>query len=232
MFSFEKVNREYVALGIGVLVIVIVVCFAWQKDHEKEARLQKAIVMSQQDAQDKNVLQNKLELSKQNAEMLDDFISRVQVGGVQPVAHFTVQAPSVEQAGEEVTSRINGRDLALPSVALEKTDNTIVTTEKLNEQQQAAARKVNEKNAGTDKPKMNEEYGVGVYKNNNYRNWEWSVGYGRDNGEGYIPIGLQRNYSKDTAIAVEVHLDADRMKSVTGWEVRQVWKTDKLFLLF
>lgn len=229
MFSFEKVNREYVTIGIGALVIMIVVCFIWHKDREKEARLQKVVVMSQQDAQDKNILQNKLEMSKQNAEMLADFISRVQVGEVQPVAHFTVQAPSVGQAREEVANRINGRDKTLPAVALEKTDNTIVTTGKLNEQQQAAAHKVNEKNVGTDKPRMNEEYGVGVYKNNNYRNWEWSVGYGRENGAGYIPIGLQRNYCKDKAIAMEVHLDADRMKSFTGWEVRQVWKTDKLF---
>lgn len=233
MISFGKVNREYLVIGIVLLVaIIIVACFAWHKDAEKEARLQQAIVLSQQDAQEKNVLQNQLALSKQNAELLASFISKAQVGAVQPVTHFTVQAPSIEQAVEEVAERINGRDLALPAVALEKTDNTIVTTEKLNEQQQAVARKVNEKNAGTDKPKINEEYGVGVYKNNNYRNWEWSLGYGRQNGEGYIPIGLQRNYSKDKAVVVEVHLDADKMKSVTGWEVRQVWKTDKLLVLF
>ncbi len=131
-----------------------------------------------------------------------------------------------------MADRINGWDPTLPPVALEKTDNTIITTERLNEEQQAAARKGNEKNVGTDKQKVNEEYGVGVYKNNNYRNWEWSVGYGQQSGEGYIPIGLQRNYSKDKAVVVEVHLDTGRIKSVTGWEVKQVWKIDKLFLLF
>ena len=160
------------------------------------------------------------------------FISRAQVGAVQSVAHFTVHAPSVVEAGEEVADRINGWDQALPIVVLEKTDNTIVTTGKLNEGQQQAARKVNEKNVGMDKPRMNEEYGVSVYKNNNYRNWEWSAGYGQQNGEGYIPIGLQRNYSKDGAIVVEIHLDISKMKNITGWEVKQVWKTDKLFVLF
>ena len=76
------------------------------------------------------------------------------------------------QGAEQVADRINGRDPTLPSIALENTDNTIVTTEKLNEQQRATARRVNEKNVGTDKPKINEEYSVGVYKNNNYRNWD------------------------------------------------------------
>jgi len=232
MISFNKVNKEYVVIGIALLIVVAVVCFAWYRDAEKEAMLQKAIVMSQQDAQDKNLLQNNLDVSKQNAEMLASFVSQAQAGKVQPVAHFMVQAPSLAQAGEQVVNRINGRDPTLPAVTLEKTDNTVVTTEKLNEEQQAAARQVNEKNIGTDKPKINEEYGVGVYKNNNYRNWEWSIGYGQQNGERYIPIGLQRNYSKDKAVVVEVHLDTGKIKNVTGWEVKQVWKTDKLFLIF
>jgi len=145
------------------------------------------------------------------------------------VAHFNVQAPSLTQAAEQVADQINGRDPTLPAVALEKTDNTIVTTEKLNEHQQVAARKVNGKNVGTNKLKINEEYGVGVYKNNNYRNWEWSAGYGQQSGEGYIPIGLQRNYFKDKAVETEVHLDPGKLKNITGWEVKHVWKTDKLF---
>ena len=229
MIDIKKISNKYVLIGIVLLVVVGMLYFFWHKDAENEARLQKAIVMSQQDAQDKNVLRNKLEVSKQNAEMLASFISRAKVGEVQSVARFNIQAPSVTQAAEQVADRINGRDPTLPPVALEKTDNTIVTTEKLNEQQQAAARNVNEKNVGTDKPKVNEEYEVGVYKNNNYRNWEWSAGYGQQNGEGYIPIGLQRNYSKDKAIEAEVHLDPGKSRNITGWEVKYVFKTDKLF---
>jgi len=228
MIDIEEMSNKYVLIGIVLLVFAGLLYFAWHKDADNEARLQKVIVMSQQDAQDKNVLQNKLDVSKQNAEMLASFISRAKVGEVQPVAHFTVQAPSIAQAAEQVADRINGRDPTLPTVALETTDNTIVSTENLNEQQKAAAKKVNEKNAGTDKPKINEEYGVGVYKNNNYRNWEWSAGYGQQDGESYIPIGLQRNYSKDKAVEAEVHLDPGKIKNITGWEVKQVWKTDKL----
>lgn len=229
MTDIEEIGKKYVLLGIVLLVVVALLYFAWHKDAEKEAKLQQAIVISQQDAQDKNVLQNKLDVSKQNAEMLASFISRAKVGAVEPVVHSTVQASSLTQAAEQVADRINGRDPTLPPVGLEKTDNTIITTGKLNEQEQAADSKINEKNIGMDKPKMNEEYGVAIYKNNNYRNWEWSAGYGQQNGEGYIPIGLQRNYSKDKAVETEVHLDPGKLKNITGWELKHVWKTDKLF---
>ncbi|WP_158453443.1 hypothetical protein [Pelosinus fermentans] len=41
--------------------------YVWQKHVETEAKLQQAIVLSEQHAQNKNVLQNKLDLSNQCA---------------------------------------------------------------------------------------------------------------------------------------------------------------------
>jgi len=81
-----------------------------------------------------------------------------------------------------------------------------------------------------DKKTTANPYDVAVFKVNNYRNWEWSAGYGMQNGVKYIPIGLQRNYSKDRAIEAEVHIGG--LKNVTGWEMKYVVKTDKLFILF
>lgn len=208
--------RGKIVLSLILIVTLLVLCgagyLAWQKHSDTAEKLQQATVLSQQQAQDKNVLQNKLDLSNQNAEMLANFIKQAQVGQVQPINHFTVQAPTVQVAAENVADRINAKDPTLPPQALEKTDNTIVTPN------------INKT------PQTN--YDVAVFKNNNYRNWEWSAGYGQHDGDGYIPIGLQRNYSKDKAIDVEVHLDVDNIKKVSGWEVKQVWKTDKLFFLF
>ncbi|WP_378957053.1 hypothetical protein [Pelosinus sp. sgz500959] len=96
MINFGKLDRGYIVIGILIVVVIIVVYFAWRKDAENETRVQETIVISQEDAKDKNVLQNKLDMSKQNAEMLASFVSQAQVGKVQPVAH-----------------RINGRDSAL-----------------------------------------------------------------------------------------------------------------------
>jgi len=208
--------RGKIILSLILIVVVLLLCgagyYAWQKHSDVAEKLQQATVMSQQDAQDKNVLQNKLDLSNQNAEMLANFIKQTQEGQVQPINNFTVQAPTVQVAAQQVADRINAKDPTLPPQALEKTDNTIVTPN-INKTPQA-------------------NYDVAVFKNNNYRNWEWSVGYGVQDGNKYIPIGLQRNYSKDKAVEVEIHLDADNPKKVTGWEVKQVWKTDKLFILF
>ncbi|MPN61180.1 hypothetical protein SDC9_208914 [bioreactor metagenome] len=92
----------------------------------------------------------------------------------------------------------------MPPSALEKTDRTAVVA---NETQ----------------------HKVDVYKYNGYRNWEWSAGVGWHDGEAYVPIGLQRNYSKDAAVAGEVHTDG---KTVNGGELKYIRKTDKLFFMF
>lgn len=204
--------RGKIILSLIVFIVVLTICaagyFTWQKHADTEAKLQQAIALSEQQAQDKNVLQNKLDISNQNAEMLTNFINKAQAGQVQPINHFTVQAPTVQVAAEDVAKRINSNDPTLPPQALEKTDNTIVTT-------------------NTNKtPQAN--YDVAVFKNNNYRNWEWSAGYGQHGGDRYIPVELQRNFSKDNAVSYEHHFGGDN----SGWEVKYTRKTDNLFLLF
>lgn len=46
---------------------------------------------------------------------------------MQPINHFTVLAPTVQIAAEDVAKRINDKDPVLSPAALEKNDNTIVT---------------------------------------------------------------------------------------------------------
>ncbi|WP_378955367.1 hypothetical protein [Pelosinus sp. sgz500959] len=225
-------TRDKIIIALVLISLCVLFYFAVQERNELINKRQQATVMGQQQATDIKNLQNQLQISNQNAQMLADFIKQAQASQIQPVNHFTVQAPTVQVATDQVASRINAKDPTLPPQALEKTDNTIVTPHQLTQAEIDKAKKENEANKGTDKPKINEEYGVNVFKNNNYRNWEWSTGYGQHCGKGYIPIGLQRNYSKDNAIEAEVHLDTGMPKNVTGWEVKQVWKTDKLFFMF
>lgn len=74
-------------------------------------------------------------------------------------------------------------------------------------------------------------YDVGVFKVNGYRALEYGFGIGIHKGELYQPYSIQRNYSKDRAIEVEVHtkpLSVD----VTGGSVMYKIKSDKLFLIF
>lgn len=44
----------------------------------------------------------------------------------------------------------------------------------------------------------------------------------------YIPVELQRNFSKDAAVSAEYHYDGNE----SGWELKYTKKTGKLFGLF
>ncbi|WP_371381450.1 hypothetical protein [Sporomusa aerivorans] len=114
--------------------------------------------MTADQAKDINTLQNELKVSKQNAELLAKAVTDAQAGKLQPEVHYIVQAPTVQAAAEKVTDQINQQDNSLPPLALEKTDRTVVVP---NEQKT---------------PESN--WDVGIFKVNNYRNWEWSAGYG------------------------------------------------------
>jgi len=109
---------------------------------------------------------------------------------------------------QQAFDRINASDPTLPPQALEKTDRTVVV-------------------ANTNKtPASN--YDVGFFKVNNYRAWEWGIGFGKHGGDRYIPVELQQNFSKDAAVSVEYHYGGHD----PGWEVKYKLKTDKLFGLF
>ena len=203
--------RGKIVLSLILIISVLALCgagyYAWQKHVDTTEKLQKATVLNEQQAQDKNVLQNKLDVSKLNAEMLASFIKQAQAGQVQPVTHFTLQAPDLTQATQQVANRINAKDPTLPPEALDKTDRTVVV-------------------ANTNKtPASN--YDVGIFKLNTYRNWEYSIGYGQHGSDRYIPVELQRNFSKDAAVSVEYHFGGRD----PGWEVKYIRKTDKLLFL-
>ena len=205
--------RGKVVLSLIVIIIVFaLLCetgyYARQRHSEVIDKLQRATILTEQQAQDKNVLQNKLDVSKLNAEMLASYIKQAQAGLVQPVNHFTVEASTLSYAVQQVADQINAADPILPPEALEKTDRTVVVS-------------------NTNKtPASN--YDVGVFKVNNSRNWEWSAGYGQHGGDRYIPVELQRNFSMDAAVSVEYHYGGRE----PGWEVKYTSKTDKLFGLF
>ena len=192
-----------------VLALIAGLAWLWHKNNANEEALQKAAVMTAAQAANSDYLQNELHISKQNADMMAAAVKAAQAGNLAPAITFVQTAPTVDQAAGTVAQRINDGDKTLPSMALEKTDRTAVVP-------QEATNKDGTK-----------EWKVDVMKVNLYRNWEWSAGYGRHGGDSYIPIGLQRNYSKDKALAIEYHAGGK-----SGYEIKYVVKTDKLFGLF
>ena len=196
--------------GITFLVLALLIGAVWYKHHEalvSQHELEKAKVINEAQAanvQDlKNVLQNQMAMNQQNSEMTAQAIQAARSGQTQPVTHFTVTAPTVQAAAQDVSKRIDAKDPTLPPAAIAASDRTAVIP---NTQQQK----------------------VDVFKINNYRNWEWSAGVGVHGGDRYIPVELQRNFSKDAAMALEYHVGGNEK----GWELKYIRKTDKLFFLF
>lgn len=206
-------SKTKIAACVGAVLLVLALIgglvWLWQKNNATEEAMQKAVTMTAAQAANSDYLQNELKISKQNADMMAAAVQAAKAGNLAPAVTFVQTAPTVDQAAGSVAQRINDGDKTLPSMALEKTDRTAVVPQEV----------VNKD--GT------KEWKVDVMKVNLYRNWEWSAGYGRHGGDSYIPIGLQRNYSKDHAIAAEYHIG-----SKSGYEIKYVVKTDKLFGLF
>lgn len=227
MVAVKKNHIYIVAAAIAVLLVLIWWGYTKYQDHEDV--LHKATVMTEEMASKSNVLQNKFDnINKQNAEMLAAVVKASQLGQVAPVAHFTVMSNSPENATQQVADRINKNDITLPPKALEKTDTTLVLEHKLTAKEKADVDKANE-NKPPDQ-KVNDIYGVNVIKSNNYRNWYLGMGIGVHNGDTYIPLSVQRNFSKDSAIEVEAHVS--KSASVTGGEIKYKKAVDKLFFFF
>lgn len=187
--------------------------------------------MTEQQATDKDYLKNELNVNRQNAEMLAAFMGKVQAGQVQPVAHFNVEAPNMEAAIQEVLNRLNTKDKTLPKAALGDADNNIVTPRLLTDKEKEAVAAENKRREGTDQLKVNEEYGIEVVKNNNYRNWYIGTGLGVHKGDSYLPISARRNFSKDAALEAQVHVD-NNLQEVDGGQLMYKRAVNKLLYFF
>ena len=76
-------------------------------------------------------------------------------------------------------------------------------------------------------PSAKENVDVDIYKINTYRNWELGVGVGTERGNVYVPISLQRNYSRNHSIVAELHFSPSGANNnsssvISGGEVQ--WK--------
>lgn len=197
--------------GIALLVLTLIggMVWLWKKSNANEEALQKAAVMTATEAANSNYWQNQFNMSKQNADAAVAAVKAAQAGNLAPSVTFVQSSPSVEKAADTVSSRINAGDKTLPAAALAKTDRTAVIPQEVTNKD------------GT------KEWKVDVLKVNNYRNWEWGVGVGVQDGKKYVPIEIQRNFSRDKALAAEYHVGGGG-----GYEVKYKVMTDKLFFLF
>ena len=196
-----KQSKWMLMLAVFFLLISAMLFWFWQRTQQAEEKYRQAVVLQQEQLEQSQALGKALHISQMNAKELQAAYDELKAKP--PVASFTVSAPSLEVAAEQVAERINKQDTTLPSAALEKTDRTAVV-------------------------KNDSEYKVDVLKINLDKAWEVSAGVGSHRGDAYIPIGVQRNYAPNKAVAAEVHLVPEDLAKgkikASGWEVKHVWR--------
>ena len=196
-----KQSKWMLMLALFFLLIGAMLFWFWHRTQKAEEQYRQAVVLQQEQLEQTHELGKALHISQMNAKELQAAYDALK--DKPPVASFTVSAPSLEVATEQVAERINRQDMTLPPDALEKTDRTAVV-------------------------KNDNEYKVDVLKINLDKAWELSAGVGSHCGDAYIPLGVQRNYAPNKAVAAEVHLVPEDLAKgkikTSGWEVRHVWR--------
>ena len=181
------------------LAIILCVLFLGSCKHDAvETTQEEPIVLTPEEAVNENVLENKLDMNKSNARETAGYIREAQIGLRRPQMLYNERNEGESSVIYTVQEKLARNDATLPKEALAKTDTTIVAAQP-----------------------ENKDVPVGIYKINNYRNWELGVGMGVHDGKTYIPVSLQRNYSKSHSVAAELHYDLKDNK-VNGGEVQ--WK--------
>ena len=196
-----KQKKWLIILVVFFILISATLFWLWQRTQQAEEKYRQAVVLQQEQLEQDQLLRRALNISQMNAKELQ--VAYDELKTKPPAATFTVTAPSLEVAAEQVVERINKQDATLPPAALEKTDRTAVV-------------------------KNDSEYKVDVLKINLDKAWEVSAGVGSHRGDAYIPLGVQRNYAPHKAVAAEVHLVPEELErgkiGTSGWEIKHVWR--------
>lgn len=196
--GMRRKSRLMAVLFVCLAIILCVLFLNSCKHDDAVEKTQEPIVLTPEEAVNETVLENKLDMNRSNARETAGCIRGAQIGLRRPQTLYNERNEGGGSVTYTVQEKLARNDAALPKEALAKTDATIVATQP-----------------------ENKDVPVGIYKINNYRNWELGIGMGVHDGKPYIPVSLQRNYSKSHSVAAELHYDLKDNK-VNGGEVQ--WK--------
>lgn len=182
----DSITKAILINIVAIIGLIILCCYMFHGcgNDSNSSTTDTTVNIPMDKLADTNTIQLELDTNKQNAREIVNQIQEANTGEKEPIATFTVPSTTAETAVEVVQEKIRYNDTTLPEEALEKTDNTIVSTD----------------SEGTK---------VEVYKINTYRNWEAGVGIGKLDDETYIPIALQRNYDRGHSVELQANLDTN-----------------------
>mgnify|MGYP000939030381 CR=1 FL=1 len=182
-------------LGILCLLIVGVVYAVGRYSASEQTATEKPAVMTQEQTQDKAALRAQLDISRANAQALQQRLAEAQAGQRAPTVTYHVTAPTVERAAQVVERQIREDSPTLPRVAREKSDRTVVTP-------------ITKDKDGKDLSPTDQK--VDVYKINLRKDHRIKAGASVIDGKALMSIGYEQGRFEALA-----HFDGARYKGVT-----------------
>lgn len=190
------VIRYRAALLVMLCVVLLGAAYALGRSSASEqTTTEKPAVMTQEQTQDAKTLRAQLDISRANANALQQRLAEVQAAQRAPTTTYYVSAPTVERAAQVVEWQIREDDPTLPRAVREKTDRTVVTP-------------ITQYKDGKQLP--TEKQKVDVYKINLRKDHRIKAGASVIDGKALMSIGYEQGRFEALA-----HFDGGRYKGAT-----------------
>ena len=190
------VIRYRVALLVMLCVVLLGAAYALGRSSASEqTTAENPAVMTQEETQDMAALRAQLDISRANANALQQRLTEAQAGQRAPSTTYYVTAPTVERAATVVERQIRTDDATLPMAAREKTDRTVVTP-------------ITKDKNGQDLPPDQQK--VDVYKINLRKDHRIKAGATMVDGKVLMTVGYEQGRFEALA-----HFDGGKYKGAT-----------------
>ena len=189
------IKHKTALLAILCLLIVGIAYAVGRYSAAEQTATEKPAVMTQEQTQDKAALRAQLDISRANAQALQQRLMETQAGQRAPTTTYYVSAPTVERAAQVVERQIREDSPTLPRAAREKTDRTVVTP-------------ITQDKDGKDLPADQQK--VDVYKINLRKDHRIKVGASVIDGKALMSIGYEQGRFEALA-----HFDGGQYKGAT-----------------
>ena len=191
----KRVATENKTALLVILLILLLLILGIAFSREEQTAAEKPAVMTQEQTQDAERLRAQLDISRANANALQQRLAEVQAGQRAPTTTYYVSAPTVERAAQVVKQQIREDDPTLPRAVREKSDRTVVTP-------------ITKDADGKDLPPTDQK--VDVYKINLRKDHRIKAGASVIDGKALMSIGYEQGRFEALA-----HFDGSRYKGVT-----------------
>nr|DAQ95394.1 MAG TPA: hypothetical protein [Bacteriophage sp.] len=192
----QVVTEHKTTLLVIVCLLIVGIAYAvGRQSAPEQTAAEKPAVMTQEQTQDAAALRAQLDISRANANALQQRLAEVQAGQRAPTTTYYVSAPTVERAAQVVERQIREGDPTLPRAAREKTDRTVVTP-------------ITQDKDGKELPPDDQR--VDVYKINLRKDHRIKAGATIIDGKALMTVGYEQGRFEALA-----HFDGSRYKGAT-----------------